>query len=148
MDSCELYLHPTAGTKLKSRQLQAIASKSTETTIIIIKKDGGRRTQPTPNAPEERQILNHVRGVVHPQSGQVIHLRILMHSLSTNIYAMGAIQSSNSFPYFQFHLTPSVEEVEEEERRERQQNRRERQQNEQRTGGGEDCKGKNRNSDK
>ena len=71
-----------------------------------------------------------------------------MHSLSTNIYAMGAIQSSNSFPYFQFHLTPSVEEVEEEERRERQQNRRERQQNEQRTGGGEDCKGKNRNSDK
>ena len=28
MDSCELYLHPTAGTKLKSRQLQAIASKS------------------------------------------------------------------------------------------------------------------------
>ena len=54
---------------------------------------------------------------------------------------MGAIQSSNSFPYFQFHLTPSVEEVEEEERRERQQN-------EQRTGGGKDCKGKNRNSDK
>ena len=28
MDSCELYLHPIAGTKLKSRQLQAIASKS------------------------------------------------------------------------------------------------------------------------
>ena len=54
---------------------------------------------------------------------------------------MGAIQSSNSFPYFQFHLTPSVEEVEEEERRERQQN-------EQRTGGGKDWKGKNRNSDK
>ena len=113
MDSCELYLHPTAGTKLKSRQLQAIASKSTDRNDynnniiiidnIIIKKDGGRRTQPTPNAPEERQILNHVRGVVHPQSGQVIHLRILMHSLSTNIYAMGAIQSSNSFPYFQFH---------------------------------------------
>ena len=61
---------------------------------------------------------------------------------SINIYtAMGAIQSSNSFPYFQFHLTPSVEEVEEEERRERQQN-------EQRTGGGKDWKGKNRNSDK
>ena len=61
---------------------------------------------------------------------------------TTQIYtAMGAIQSSNSFPYFQFHLTPSVEEVEEEERRERQQN-------EQRTGGGEDWKGKNRNLDK
>ena len=61
---------------------QQVESEATQWKLSNVKPS----PQPTPNAPEERQILNHVRGVVHPKSGQVIHLRILMLSLSTNIY--------------------------------------------------------------